>query len=245
MNTPLANTPLAAATRATPNAPWPIGYTVNPRVCTLPKELVAAFEGVPVPHASDSMGRHIGARGLIAYHGAQAGTICGPAVTVRSRPGDNLMIHLAIMTAQPGDVIVIDGGGDLSTAVLGGLMRTSALARGIRAFVLDGALRDVAEWKEGGVGAFARGNVHRGPSKDGPGELNVPVACAGLSVMPGDLMLCDLDGVVAVPAAEAEGLLAKCRAHAARESAIIEKNRTGEPDWERFNALLRQKGCPV
>ncbi|WP_424540330.1 hypothetical protein [Sinorhizobium medicae] len=77
------------------------------------------------------MGRHTGARGLIAYHGEQPATIAGPALTVRIRPGDNLMIHLAIMTAEPGDVIVIDGGGDLSTAVIGGLMRTRALARGL------------------------------------------------------------------------------------------------------------------
>lgn len=226
-------------------AAWPTGFTVNPRIASLPKELVEEFKTVPVPHASDSMGRHTGARGLIAYHGDQTETICGPAITVRIRPGDNLMIHLAIMTAEPGDIIVVDGGGDLSTAVIGGLMRTSALARGIRAFVIDGALRDVAEWKEGGIGAFARGNTHRGPSKDGPGELNVPIACAGLSVMPGDLILADADGVVAVPAADAATLLVKCRAHAERERIINEKNKTGQPDWERFNALLRQKGCPV
>ncbi|MDX0524482.1 RraA family protein [Sinorhizobium medicae] len=228
-----------------PAAAWPAGFVVNPRQSHLSTELIEAYRSVPVPHASDCMGRHTGARGLIAYHGEQPATIAGPALTVRIRPGDNLMIHLAIMTAEPGDVIVIDGGGDLSTAVIGGLMRTSALARGIAAFVLDGALRDVAEWKEGGVGAFARGNVHRGPSKEGPGALNVPVACAGLSVMPGDLILADADGVVAVPAADAESLLAKCRAHAERERAINEKNRTGEPDWDRFNTLLRQKGCPV
>ena len=237
MNTPVAANDIKAA--------WPTGFTVNPRVCNLSKDLIDSFRNVPVPHASDSMGRHTGARGLIAYHGDQSETICGPAVTVRIRPGDNLMIHLAIMTAEPGDIIVIDGGGDLSTAVIGGLMRTSALARGIRAFVLDGALGDVAEWKEGGVGAFACGNIHRGPSKDGPGELNVPIACAGLSVMPGDLILCDADGVVSVAASDAEALLVKCRAHAERERVINEKNKTGQPDWERFNALLRQKGCPV
>lgn len=226
-------------------AAWPTGFTVNQRVSTLSPELIEAYRNVPVAHASDSMGRHTGARGLIAYHGDQQETICGPAITVRIRPGDNLMVHLAIMTAEPGDIIVVDGGGDLSTAVIGGLMRTSAIARGIRAFVLDGALRDVAEWKEGGIGAYARGNTHRGPSKEGPGELNVPIACAGLSVMPGDLILCDADGVVAVPAADAQALLVKCRAHAERERVINEKNKTGQPDWDRFNALLRQKGCPV
>jgi len=224
---------------------WPTGFTVKPRASTLPSDLIEAFRTVPVPHASDSMGRHTGARGLLAYHGDQPTTMAGPAVTVRIRPGDNLMVHLAMMMAEPGDVIVIDGAGDLSTAVIGGLMRTTAIARKLGGFVIDGALRDVSEWKQGGMPAFAKGNVHRGPSKDGPGEVNVPIACAGLQVSPGDLILGDADGVVAVPADQAGALLAKCRAHADRERSINDKNATGELDWERFKDLLRKKGCPV
>ena len=150
-----------------------------------------------------------------------------------------------MMMAQPGDVIVIDGGGDVSTAVIGGLMRTSAVARGLGGFILDGALRDVAEWAEGGIGAWARGNVHRGPSKDGPGEVNVPVACAGLAVQPGDLILADADGVIAIPAADAALILPLCHAHADKERRIAANNTMGAVDWDRFNTLLRQKGCPV
>jgi len=224
---------------------WPTGFVVNSRVSALPSALIAQFRTVPVPHVSDSMGRHTGARGLIAYHGDDALTMCGPAITVRIRPGDNLMVHLAMMMAEPGDIIVIDGGGDLSTAVIGGLMRTTAIARQLGGFVIDCALRDVAEWKQGLLPAFARGNVHRGPSKDGPGEINIPVACAGLSVMPGDLILGDSDGVLAIPAADAEPLLAKCLAHAEKERGISQKNMTGQLDWARFSALLRDKGCPV
>lgn len=226
-------------------AAWPTGFTVNPRVSTLSLDLIEDYRTVPVPHASDSMGRHTGARGLIAYHGDQTTTIAGPAVTVRIRPGDNLMVHLAMMMAEPGDIIVIDGGGDLSTAVIGGLMRTTAIARKLGGFVIDGALRDVAEWGQGGMPAFARGNVHRGPSKDGPGEVNVPIACAGLQVNPGDLILADADGVVAIPPHKAKTVLTKCRAHAEHERSINEKNMKGELDWERFNELLRRKGCPV
>lgn len=154
------------------------------------------------------------------------------------------MVHLAMMMAEPGDVIVIDGGGDLSTEVIGGLMRTTAIARKIAGFVIDGALRDVAEWKQGGMPAFAKGNVHRGPSKDGPGEVNVPIACAGLQVMPGDLILGDADGVVAIPADQVDALLIKCRAHVERERSINERNATGQLDWPRFNDLLKGKGCP-
>lgn len=224
---------------------WPTGFRVETRHEGPSAELIEAFRTVPVCHAGDVMGRHTGARGLLPYHNDLSLVMCGPAVTVRIRPGDNLMVHLAMMMAQPGDVIVIDGGGDLSTAVIGGLMRTSAVARGLGGFILDGALRDVAEWAEGGIGAWARGSVHRGPSKDGPGEVNVPVACAGLAVQPGDLILADADGVIAIPAADAPLILPLCHAHAERERKIAKNNAMGVVDLDRFNSLLRQKGCPV
>ena len=227
------------------NPTWPAGYAVHPRATTLAPELVAGFRGVPAAHASDCMGRGVGALGLASYHGDLRLALCGPALTVRVRPGDNLMIHVALQMAQPGDVIVIDGAGDLTQALIGGLMRTTAQARGIAGFVVDGAVRDLAEWAEGGIAVHARGHTHRGPSKDGPGEVNVPIACAGMSVAPGDLILGDADGVVCIPAAQAAALLPQVRAHAAREEKIRAGNRAGTPDPERFNALLRQKGCPV
>ena len=223
----------------------PPGFRLNPCVATLDPKLIESFRGVPVAHASDVMGRATGARGLVAYHGSLAMSLCGPAVTVRFRPGDNLMIHAAMAVARAGDVVVIDGGGDLPTAVIGGLTRTSAIARELGGFVVDGAIRDVAEWAESVIPAYARGHSHRGPSKDGPGEVNVPVACAGLAVNPGDLVLGDADGVVAIPAADAERVLHRCRDHAAREDETRRKNANGIIDHERFNALLRAKGCPV
>jgi RraA family protein len=227
------------------NASWPPGYALHPRADALAPELVTAFRSVPAAHASDCLGRGVGALGLTAYHRDLRLTLCGPALTVRVRPGDNLMIHVALQMAQPGDVIVIDGSGDLTQAVIGGLMRTTAVARGVAGFVVDGAVRDIAEWAEGGIAVYARGHTHRGPSKDGPGELNVPIACAGMSVAPGDLILGDADGVVCIPAAHAASLLPQVRAHAAREEKIRAGNRAGTADPERFNVLLRQKGCPV
>jgi RraA family protein len=229
----------------TDNKTWPPGYKVNPRVEVLPPALIAAFKGVPAAHAGDTMGRAIGAVGLRSYHGDMKLTVAGPALTVRVRPGDNLMIHQAIAMAEPGDVIVVDGGGDVSQALIGGLMRTSAITRGIAAFVIDGAVRDIAEWAQGGIACYARGHTHRGPTKDGPGEVNVPVACAGMAVCPGDLVLCDADGVIVIPAADAEALLPRVKAHAKREDQIRAANAAGTTDPERFNALLRSKGCPV
>lgn len=232
-------------TTASPSAAWPPGYQIHPRVDSLPPALVDAFRRIPVAVAGDCMGRSVGAVGLTGYHGSLETVLCGPAVTVRVRPGDNLMIHKALMMVQPGDVLVIDGGGDLTQALIGGLMRTTCLVRKLGGLVIDGALRDRLEWAEGGLPVFARGHTHRGPSKEGPGEINVPVACAGLAVMPGDLMLGDADGVIAIPAAEAARVLQRAELHLQKEAKTRASNLAGTSDPERFDAVLRAKGLPV
>ncbi len=224
---------------------WPAGYFIGQRDQVPDSSMIDAFRQLPVPNIGDSMGRSVGARGLQPYHADSQLVLCGPALTVKVRPGDNLMIHKAIEMAQPGDVIVVDGAGDLTQALIGGLMRTSAVAKKIAGFVIDGAIRDVNEWAEGGIALFARGNTLRGPSKDGPGEVNVPVACAGMVVFPGDLIVGDADGVIAIPQAELASLLPKVQQHAAREASIRKNNAAGTTDPERFNSLLRAKGCPL
>ncbi|MGU3625188.1 RraA family protein [Comamonas sp. C24C] len=224
---------------------WPAGYRINPRVPGPEAEVVEAFKSIPVAAIGDSMSRNVGTLGLRQYHARLDAVLCGPAVTVRVRPGDNLMIHKALMMVQPGDVLVIDGGGDVSQALVGGLMRTTCVARKLAGLVIDGAIRDLCEWAEEGMPIFARAHTHRGPSKDGPGEINVPVSCAGMAVLPGDLIVGDADGVIAVPAADAAEILQRSRAHLAKEAAIRESNREGTADPERFDAVLRAKGLPV
>lgn len=229
----------------TPSSQWPAGYRIHPRAAGPEAGVVQAFKAIPVAAIGDAMSRNVGAIGLRQYHARLEAVLCGPAVTVRVRPGDNLMIHKALMMVQPGDVLVIDGGGDVSQALVGGLMRTTCLARGLGGLVIDGAIRDLCEWAQDGMPIFARGHTHRGPSKDSPGEINVPVACAGLAVLPGDLIVGDADGVIAVPAAEAAEVLRRSQAHLAREAVIRETNRSGTADPERFDAVLRAKGLPV
>lgn len=224
---------------------WPAGYRINPRVPGPEAQVVEAFKSIPVAAIGDSMSRNVGTMGLRQYHARLDAVLCGPAVTVRVRPGDNLMIHKALMLVQPGDVLVIDGGGDVSQALVGGLMRTTCVARKLAGLVIDGAIRDLCEWAEEGMPIFARGHTHRGPSKDGPGEINVPVSCAGMAVLPGDLIVGDADGVIAVPAADAAEVLQRSQAHLVKEAAIRASNREGTADPERFDAVLRAKGLPV
>lgn len=226
-------------------AAWPAGYRIDEMPALIGDDLLAAYAGVPVAVAGDCMGRCTGTLGLRAYHENVHLGLCGRALTVRVRPGDNLMIHKAFMMARPGDIIVIEGGGDVSQALIGGLMRTTAIARGIGGFVVDGAIRDLAEWADGRMPVYARGHTHRGPSKDGPGEINIPIACAGMVVHAGDLMLGDADGVICIPAADAPALLPRVRAHLEKEAAIRLSNERGTSDPERFNAVLRAKGLPV
>lgn len=233
------------ASETTAPVQWPAGYRINPRVDGPAPDIVEAFRDMPVAAIGDSMSRNIGTVGLRQYHARLDTVLCGPAVTVRVRPGDNLMIHKALMLVQPGDVLVIDGGGDVTQALVGGLMRTTCMAKQLGGLVIDGAIRDLCEWAPDGMPIFARGHTHRGPSKDGPGEINIPVACAGLAVLPGDLVVGDADGLIAVPAAEAADVLERCRAHLKNEARIRADNAAGTSDPERFDAALRAKGLPV
>lgn len=224
---------------------WPAGYRINPRVEGVSPDIVHAFRTIPVAAIGDVMGRCTGTVGLRQYHARLDTVLCGTALTVKVRPGDNLMIHKALLMVQPGDVLVIDAGGDVTQALVGGLMRTTCVARQLAGLVIDGAIRDVCEWAEDGMPIFAKAHTHRGPSKDGPGQINVAVSIAGLAVMPGDLIIGDADGVIAVPAAEAAQVLAAALNHLKKEAEIREANRSGKADSERFDAMLRAKGLPV
>ena len=221
---------------------WPAVFAIHPRKTVVAPALVAAFRGLATSLISDCMGRNIGALGLRAYH--VSASLCGPALTVRVRPGDNLMIHKAIEMAEPGDVIVVDGSGDLTQALVGGIMRAQMIRRGIAGIVVNGAIRDVAEWQNREFPAFALGHVHRGPSKDGPGEINVSISCAGLLVAPGDLVVGDADGVVAIPADEVERMLPLVLVRKQHEERIRASIAAGLFEPERINSILRDKGCP-
>src|SRR3546814_5753121 len=121
------------------------------------------------------------------------------------------MIHKALVMLEAGDVLVIDGGGDLTQALVGGLMRTTCVAKGLAGLVIDGAVRDVCEWAEDGMPIFEKGHTSRGPSKDGPGEINHQITCAGLAIMPVDLIVGSEDGVLAIPQYEAKNGRATAR----------------------------------
>ncbi|MCK6453541.1 MAG: RraA family protein [Alphaproteobacteria bacterium] len=168
--------------------------------------------------------------------------LCGPAFTVETRGADNLMLHAALALAKPGDVIVCDAHGDLSAAVWGGLMGASAVKLGLGGLVIDGAVRDREELYQMELPVFARGVTPCGPHKDGPGQINLPIACGGVPVHPGDVVVGDGDGIIVVPKADlamAIAAAAQRDAGEARRRVEIERGEITQP-W--LEAALRAKG---
>src|SRR4051812_8545363 len=175
-----------------------VGLQILKRQQKIADRLVKAFADIPVANVSDCMGRMTagGARLRPMHDGTR---MAGAAITVKARPGDNLMIHKALDMAEPGDVVVVDGGGDLVNAVFGELMLTHAINRKLGGIVVNGAVRDIDVIRSKPFPVYAAGVTHRGPYKDGPGEVNVPIAIDGMVIRPGDLMLGDADGFLCVP----------------------------------------------
>ncbi len=199
--------------------------TELPSAAPVSDELLKQYANVATSIVSDNLDRLPGAVGLLPYHAG--GQLVGTALTVRTRRGDNLAIHAALRIARPGDVIVVDGGGDTSQALIGEIILTHAESLGVAGFVIDGAIRDVAAIRASNLPCYARGVTHRGPYKNGPGAINVDVAIGGLVVHPGDLVVGDEDGVVALSPKVAADILPGIRAQEEKERLKLEGFRSG------------------
>ncbi|MFS4436614.1 RraA family protein [Paracoccaceae bacterium GXU_MW_L88] len=219
-----------------------VGFRICQRESAASKDLVAAFAKLPVANVSDSMSRvFAGGPSLRPLH--RSGGMAGVALTVRSRPGDNLMLHKAIDLAEPGDVIVLDAGGDLTNAVMGELMLAYAVKKGVAGFVLNAAIRDLDAFVETNLPTYAAGVTHRGPYKDGPGEINVPISLDGMVIAPGDIVIGDADGVLAIPQADAQDILKKTQAKQDAETRQMQAIAEGTNDRSWVDAALKERGC--
>lgn len=192
----------------------------NPNAPQADPEIVAAFLALPVANISDNLHRIVGAVGVRPFHDGTA--MAGTALTVRVRSGDNRAIHEALEMVRPGDVIVVDGGGDESRALVGEIMTSVAQMRGAAGMVLDSAVRDVDALGRSSFPCFARAGTHLGPYKNGPVEINVPVTIGGMLVNPGDIVVGDADGVVAFSPDIAPALLDATRTQSDKEAEILE-----------------------
>jgi RraA family protein len=218
------------------------------RILDIPKrpdaKLVGELAQMVTPHLSDSMERlYAAGPQLRPMH--KEGKLAGPAYTVKTAAGDNLLVHKAIDTARRGDVIVVDAGGVLDNAIIGELMMSRARQRGVAGMVIWGAIRDSAEIGAGVYPVFAAGVTHRGPYKNGPGEINVPIVIGGMVINPGDIIVGDADGLVAVPLAQADKILASAKSILAKETAAMKQILDGTVDRGWVDKALKEKGYAV
>jgi regulator of RNase E activity RraA len=147
--------------------------------------------------------------------------LAGPAFTVDVRPGDNLMIHAALSLAKPGDVLVIDGKGDQTCALMGTIMMHAARARGLVGVVMDAAVRDALDIDEMDFPVFSVGTNPNGPTKEVGGRVGHPISCGGVTVNPGDFITADADGVMCVEREKLESLLDKAAGKVESEAKRI------------------------
>jgi RraA family protein len=221
-----------------------IGFRVLPVRRRVDAQWVEKFRALPVANLSDVMARmSAGGASLHAMHAG--GRMVGPAVTVKTRPGDNLMVHKALDIAEPGDIVVVDAGGDLTNALIGELMVAHAAQRGLGGIVIFGAIRDSEEIADGTFPVFAAGVTHRGPYKDGPGEVNVPIAIDGMVIEPGDLVCGDADGLLAIPFDHVADIHAAASKKHEAETRQMENIRAGRNDRAWVDAALEKLGCTI
>ena len=203
---------------------------------------IAEAAKYPSSILADVAGRRGALSGRIAPL-APSMRFAGPAITVEVRPGDNLMIHAAMAIAKPGDVLVIDGKGDLSSALMGEIMSQQCVALGVVGVVIDGAVRDSEAIRELGLPMYAAGLNPNGPTKFIPGRLNHPISIGGVTVNPGDLLVGDADGVTVIERAKAESMLPLAAEKVAAETKRIAEIRSGKglrAPW--LDAALRAAG---
>lgn len=220
-----------------------VGFRIYSKINRPSPEVLEGFKGLPVANIADEMNRFFCMAARIRP--LNKSLLLGSAFTVRVRTGDNLMLHKAIAMAESGDVIVVDAQGDLSNAITGAIMMTEACKKGLAGVIIDGAVRDLESLQELAMPVYAAGINPKGPYKDGPGEINVPISCGGIVVNPGDIVVGDADGVVVISPQDAAALLPKARAKLQKEQEIFRAIEAGTRDKTWIERELQERGCEV
>lgn len=222
------------------------GFRVKMNIRRPTAELIRGFSQFPTPDISDQLNRLYAVNPGIRCLTSDQHKVCGPALTVKVFPGDNLMVHKALDVLEPGDVVIIDAGGSTMNAVLGDLISTKAKHRGAQGFVIDGLVRDLPNIQElGNFPVFARGITPIGPLHRGPGEINYPICCGGVVVNPGDLIVGDAMGVVVVPLQIAADLLLRLQEHEVAMADYFESVKKGSFSNAWVDNILTDLQCPM
>jgi regulator of RNase E activity RraA len=201
----------------------------------IPQDIIDRYKSIPTPNISDSMERNYGTPNVHvigeSLNCLKGDNMVGTVFSVKTRPGDNLVVHKALDLVRPGDVLVIDAHGETVNAILGELMSLYGKSKGLAGIVVDGAIRDSHVLSEGDLPIFARGISHQGPFKSGPGELHGLIQIDGTVVNDGDLVVGDFDGLVFVPKERVDVTLELAESIVEKESGIREAIAKGQ--WDR------------
>jgi regulator of RNase E activity RraA len=220
-----------------------IGFSIQPLTRRVAPDLIDQFRTIPVANASDCMSRlTAGGPRLRPYHAG--GALSGPAFTVKTRPGDNLIVHKALDIALPGDVVVVDAGGDLTNAIIGEIMVSYARSRRLGGIVINGSIRDSVALGRQHFPVYAAGVTHRGPMRSGPGEIGRAIALDGMVIEPGDLVIGDGDGLLSILFDEVAAVLRAATEKRDVETKIladVEAGRSMDRSW--VDPTLRKLGC--
>lgn len=223
-----------------------IGFRVFLERDLPPKALIEAYKELPAANVADCMNRLSAMSSAIRLMNKPfSGSMAGPALTVKARPGDNLMLHKALNMATEGDIIVVSNEGDRSQSLMGEIMAAYGKFKKVAGFVFDGPIRDLDALYELGVPIYATGTTPGGPFKEGPGEINVPISCGNANVDPGDIILGDTDGVIVIPRLDAQYLLEAARKFSANDKAKFEAAQSGMADRSWIEKSLEAKGCEI
>lgn len=197
--------------------------------------LVERFKKLPAANVADTMGRSCALSSQIRLISSPKEPImAGAALTVKARPGDNLMLHKALDMAGEGDIIVVSNDGDRTHSLMGEIMAVYAEhTRKVTGIVLDGPIRDIEELSQMNMFLYAAGSTPGGPYKEGPGEVNVPISIGNIAVNPGDIILGDRDGVIVIPLKDAPAIIEEAEKYAAMDAGKVEaaKNGTSKRQW--------------
>ena len=220
------------------------GFRIYKKVNRPDKELIEQFRGLPVANIADEMNRFSCVDARIKR--VNKAPLLGPAFTVKARIGDNMMFHKALDLAQPGDIIVVDVQGDTVNSVTGEIMMRQALKKGLAGIVIDGAIRDVEALQEMVMPIYAAAVTPKGPYKDGPGEINVPVSCGGVVGNPGDILVGDADGIVVIRPQDAPVVAEKAKGKLRKEQATMKAIEEGTLDRSMYSdEAFIKKGCEI
>jgi len=220
------------------------GFRIHQSTPRPGEALLQAFRNIPTGQVCDAMDR-LGALDWRIKPLSPESALCGPALTVRTRPGDNLMVWKAVDVAQPGDVLVIASYGHTVTSTFGEFVVKAARAKGVAGIVCDGMCRDLSGIRATGLPTFVLGASPAAPGKDGPGEIGGRVSCGGVVVEAGDIVVGDEDGVVVVPLADGRAVALALAAVRQKEASMQANLDAGQliPEW--VDKRLADLGCEL